>query len=76
MGRGKENTRFDPANACALDYGCHMYFTAHPAEHYQWQVQRLGQEAVDALILSSNMYKKRDDKAEALYWTQKLKELE
>lgn len=68
MGRGKEATRFEPLNADALCYGCHQYFTAHPAEHYQWQVSKKGQDVVDKLVLASNQYKKKDRKPEAIYW--------
>lgn len=75
MGRGKENTRFNELNADALCYGCHMYFTAHPAEHYLWQVERKGQKAVDELVLWSNMYKKKDRVMDYLYWKQRLIEL-
>lgn len=75
QGRGKEATRFEPLNADALCYGCHQYFTSHPAEHYEWQVQRKGQEAVDMLILQSNGYKKKDRKMEVLIWRQALKDL-
>lgn len=75
QGRGKEATRFEPLNCDALCYGCHRYFTSHPAEHYQWQVQRKGQQVVDSLVLQSNGYKKRDDKMETLIWTQALKDL-
>lgn len=74
MGRRKENTRFDPENVCTLCSGCHLYFTAHPAEHYQWQVARLGETTVESLILRSNMYCKKDRTSEAIYWRQKLKE--
>lgn len=74
-GRGKESTRFDPENCDALCYGCHQYFTSYPDEHYAWQVERKGQEAIDALILRSNQYKKRDDKAEKAKWVQALKDL-
>jgi hypothetical protein len=59
-----------------LDYGCHQYFTSHPAEHYAWQVKRLGQETVDKLVLSSNMYCRKDRKSEAMYWRQELKKLQ
>lgn len=75
MGRGKENTRFDPENADALCYGCHMYFTAHPAEHYMWQVKKKGQQTVDLIQYRSNQYKKRQDKLEVLIWKQALKDL-
>lgn len=76
QGRGKEATRFEPLNATSLCYGCHRYFTSHPAEHYIWQVERLGQPIIDRLILASNTYKKKDRASEALYWEQQLKELE
>ncbi len=68
QGRGKEGTRFEPLNADAICHGCHRYFTAHPAEHYEWQVQRKGQDIVDKLVLQSNTYKKKDRKLEAIYW--------
>ena len=75
QGRGKEATRFEPLNADALCYGCHQYFTSHPAEHYEWQVQRKGQQVVDRLVLASNQYKKKERKLEALYWKAELKKL-
>lgn len=75
MGRGREATRFEPLNADALCYGCHRYFTSHPADHYGWQVERKGQEMVDRLTLASHSYKKKDRKAEKLYWQEKIKEL-
>ena len=74
MGRGKENTRFEPDNADALCYGCHRYFTAQPALHLAWQVERKGQERIDSLVIQSNKYKKKDRKAEVLIWRQALKE--
>lgn len=74
MGRSKENTRFEPLNCVTLCMGCHMYFTAHPIEHYKWQVARLGQEVVDNLEIQSKLYKKKDRTAEALYWRLRLKE--
>jgi hypothetical protein len=74
QGRGKENTRFDPNNVITLCTGCHMYFTANPAEHYQWQVERLGQQKVDEIILKSHLYIKKDRKLQAIYWKQQLKE--
>lgn len=74
QGRGKEATRFDPLNCDALCAGCHQYFTAYPAEHYAWQVQRKGQETVDKIILASHQYHKKDRKAELLYWKKRLNE--
>lgn len=75
QGRGKESTRFDPDNVCTLCTGCHMYFTAHPAEHVAWQVERLGQTLVDQIVLLSNLYTKKDRKLQALYWKQKVAKL-
>lgn len=72
QGRGKEATRFEPLNADALCYGCHQYFTSHPGEHYTWQVERKGQKAIDLIVLASNTYKKKDRKAELIYWRQQL----
>ena len=68
QGRGKEGTRFEPLNADALCYGCHQYFTSHPAEHYAWQVARKGQKTVDMLVLQSNTYHKKDRKMEMIRW--------
>jgi hypothetical protein len=76
QGRAKESTRFEPLNADALCYGCHQYFTSHPAEHYEWQIKRKGQDVINQLVLLSNTYKKKDRLAEALYWTQELKNQE
>lgn len=75
QGRGKEATRFDPSNADALCYGCHQYFTSHPAEHYNWQVERKGQAVIDELVMRSNTYKKKDRKFEAALWRAELIEL-
>lgn len=75
QGRGKESTRFDPENVITLCTGCHMYFTAHPAEHYMWQVSRMGQAAADALVLRSNMYVRKDRKLQAMLWKQELAKL-
>ena len=76
MGRGKENTRFDPENADALCYGCHRYFTAQPAHHYDWQVKTKGQRAVDLIQFRSGQYKKKDRKMEKMIWVKALKDLE
>lgn len=74
VGRGKENTRFDPNNASAHCYGCHQYLTSHPAEHVAWKVNQVGQQQVDMLILKSNMYCKKERKLEAVYWKKRLQE--
>lgn len=72
VGRGKESTRFDPENASAHCYGCHQYLTSYPDEHVKWKITQLGQEKVDALILKSNIYQKKDRVSEEMYWEQRL----
>lgn len=76
MGRGKEATRFDEENADALCYGCHRYFTAHPLEHVDWQIERKGQKTVDSLRLRSNQYHRKDRQMAYLYWKKRLEEME
>jgi len=72
VGRGKENTRFNPDNADTLCGGCHLYFTAHPMEHMDWQIAQKGQEVVDKLKMLSNLYCKKDRISEKIYWKKKL----
>ena len=54
QGRRKESTRFHEDNVCALCVNCHRYLGENPAEHYAFQVKRLGQELVDKIVLLSN----------------------
>lgn len=75
QGRRKESTRFDEENVDTLCGGCHMYFTANPAEHYMWQVNLKGQQAVDLIVMRSNQYQKKDRELAFMYWNQRLKEL-
>ena len=75
QGRRKEATRFDEENADTLCGGCHMYFTANPAEHYMWQVKVKDQQTVDMIVLRSNQYHKKDRQLAYMYWKQRLKEL-
>ena len=55
--RGKLSTRFDPANACALCYGCHRYLDGHPDLKREFFRLRLGDEEFAALELRSNRRK-------------------
>lgn len=73
-GRAKEATRFEPLNADAICYGCHVYLGSHPDEHLAWQIQRKGQAVVDKIILQASTYKRKDRKKEAAYWKQRLKD--
>jgi hypothetical protein len=75
QGRRKEATRYDIENCDCLCGGCHQYFTANPGEHYMWQVAMKGQSVVDAIIVRSNSYMKKDRKMAAMVWRQAYKDL-
>lgn len=74
QGRRKEASRFNPFNVDTLCAGCHSYLGSNPAEHMAWQIEQKGKDRVEAIVLSSNMYQKKDRKSELLYWKLKLKE--
>jgi hypothetical protein len=42
FGRGNWSVRHDPDNADALCHGCHRYFTANPADYFNWKVKKIG----------------------------------
>jgi hypothetical protein len=71
-GRGKEATRFEMYNCDTLCMGCHLYFTAQPDEHYEWQVEKKGYETIQRMIIQSNGYKKKNRKEEAAYWKDRI----
>ena len=73
QGRRKEATRFNEDNVCALCPSCHRYLGENPAEHVRFQVERLGQEKVDKIILLSNTRQKRDRTLARIYWKERLK---
>jgi hypothetical protein len=75
QGRRKEATRFDLENVDCMCGGCHLYLTAFPYEHTQWQIQNKGKQTVEAIVLRSNGHKKRDDKMDKLIWSAALKDL-
>lgn len=75
MGRAKENTRFNELNVDTLCAACHMYLTAHPAEHYLWQVANKGQKTVDNLVFWSHEHVKKDRDMAYLYWKKRLAQL-
>lgn len=75
IGRGKEGTRFDEENCDTLCGACHMFFTSHPIEHYEWQLERKGEDTIQRLKLQSHTYHKKDRKLAHIYWTERLKEL-
>lgn len=75
QGRRKEATRYDLENCDCLCGGCHKWFTSMPFEHVQWQIKTKGQKTVDAIIVRSNSYKKKDRKLEKMIWEQAYKDL-
>lgn len=75
QGRRKEATRFDPENVDCLCFKCHQDFTANPYEHVGWQIAIKGKSAVDAIVVRSNSYKKKDRVMEAMIWRQAYKDL-
>ena len=73
-GRGKQSVRYDEDNVAGLCYGCHQYFTSHPAEHYRWFRERLG-DRFDLLGIRANNLGTPDKELLTLYYTQKIREL-
>lgn len=60
MGRRKQATRFDPANAVSACFGCHRKLEEDPEFHRSFFKKRLGEKAYDALILRSNIGRPAD----------------
>lgn len=68
FGRGRHSVRWDERNAFALCTGCHRFFTAHPAEHHLFALDRMGEDAFSQLRLDSNSLKRRTkNQKEKLY---------
>tara|TARA_Y100000310_G_scaffold345212_1_gene462742 strand:- start:2209 stop:2577 length:369 start_codon:yes stop_codon:yes gene_type:complete len=75
-GRAKRSVRWDEDNACALDFGCHIYFTSHPLEYYEWFKNRLGEDGFNTLQGRVRItHPKPDKKLLTIYFKQKIKEL-
>jgi hypothetical protein len=75
-GRRKRSVRFDADNAAGLCAGCHMFFTAHPVEHVNFFIERLGPRDFDCLQARASLLHKVDEAAMALYLRQQIKELD
>lgn len=76
-GRSRRSVRWDEDNGVGFCGACHLYFASHPAEYTEWFKQHLGEMAFD--LLASRMritYPKPDKKMLALYYKEKIKELE
>ena len=52
--RGKWSTRYDPANAESLCYGCHRYWDKHIKEYEVFKIAGLGQKAFDILTFKAH----------------------
>ncbi len=72
VSRRNEAVRFDPDNACALDFGCHSYFHQNPKEHELFMIGWLGKEAFDLLQIRRRKVVKKDDKAVILKYKEAL----
>lgn len=74
-GRARKSVRYDEDNAAGLCTGCHFYLTAHPNEHKDFFMERLGEDTYYRLMLRANGVNKIDLAAIELYLKQKLKEV-
>ena len=74
-GRRKKIVRWDPENACALDFYCHMHFTENPLEHTEWFKKRLGERRFNALLVRARPGRKPDLELIALGLKKLLEEL-
>lgn len=76
-GRSKRSVRWDEQNAAGLCAGCHMYFEANPQVHVEWFKAYIGEKEFDLLQARMRQtYPKPDQKLLALYYREKIKELE
>lgn len=76
--RRHENVRFDPENADAACRACHRWVedTVEGAKWLeQWKIAQLGEQRHALLLVRKQTYKQRDDKLDALYAKQLLREL-
>jgi len=74
-GRGKISVRWDQDNAAGLCGGCHMYLTAHPEEHRNWFMTRLGADDFDLLMGRAFTPQKPDIEALTIYLKEMIKEV-
>lgn len=59
-GRRKHSVRYDPDNACALCYSCHMYLGENPYKHTEFFRKRLGSERFEQLNIRAETPQKID----------------
>ena len=72
-GRRNESVRYCEKNCDCLCFICHQFFGENPAIYAEWKLKKLGKKEYDKLKLSAQFYCKRDDKANEIYFKQKLK---
>ena len=73
--RRYKSVRYDPDNACALDFGCHQYLDSHPLEKIEFFKARLGEEGFEMLQHRARQLGKPDKEAIKLYLQEKIKEV-
>lgn len=74
-GRGKQSVRYDEDNAVGLCGACHMYFTAHPAEHAKFFQAKLGLDKYDYLEYRAYHSEWNDGKLIEIYLKEKIREV-
>ncbi len=72
-GRRKASVRFDEDNGAGLCGSCHLYLTANPLEHIEWQRERLGDRFFD-LNIRARTPQKVDVKLLTIYYKLKIEE--
>lgn len=75
-GRAKKSVRFDEMNCCTQCRGCHSWLTAHPEEHRNFVIKRIGQKQFDLLMIRANTSKRPDIELLKIYYKAKLKEFD
>jgi len=74
-GRRKRSVRWDPDNAVALCFTCHLYFTENPLAHVEWFKERLGEENFTLLNIQAQSIQKVDIAAVTLYLKEEIRTL-
>lgn len=73
-GRARKSIRWDEDNAVGLCGACHLYLTAHPAEHADF-FKKLLSDKYDLLEGRMRNLDKPDKKLIELYYKEKIKEM-
>jgi hypothetical protein len=75
-GRRRESTRFNDFNVSCLCVGCHRILGENPHLHREFQIERIGQEEYDRLMIRANLPTKKDIKLNLLIIKEKMKQCE